>query len=563
MGIFKDKLKAAFASIFIKYDKKNLESLSVDLKSIKVNDLTTSFNFKKSTSIHHKIEDKKIIPTNTNEVKPKSVNPFITADLVMQADAKISYSTEIISNHQLLQTSEQLGCQNSIHKSSKVEQRELSIGLDFGTSSVKVVIGDHGSDQSYAVPFFKTTGIDSYLLPSRVFLNTQMDSPQLSDRFSLEKSELAYRDLKLGLLGSPFDRERQKQVIAFLSQVIHRSRSWLFSNHSSIYKNINCLWRLRVGLPAASSLDNKFVPIFTKIAHASWMLADLTGSPSVEQTIKIRDLVFDQDKRVEDLEVEIIPEIAAQIYGFVVSSSFDKKAPNRYLMVDVGAGTVDASLFKVVPVRGGKWDFEFYTAVIQPYGVSNLHFTRVDWWLKNLPDTNLGLQLKTDLNRSKLSTDLGFQLPDHCEDYIKGVSFKRNSPATCDYEFFDKKITSQVQGSAMWRAYKDGYLTQNQLKDIPMFLCGGGSRNRFYEGLEKLVQHPPSFSWLSVQLLKLTFPKDLIAEGVATEDFDRLSVAYGLSRLEVGKVTKAIPEPKVTQVLVSPFVDRFIDKDQC
>ena len=73
------------------------------------------------------------------------------------------------------------------------------------------------------------------------------------------------------------------------------------------------------------------------------------------------------------LDVAVVPEIAAQIYGFVVSNSFDKKAANNYLMVDVGAGTVDSSLFHVKPGRGGKWDFEFYTAAVEPLGVTNLH----------------------------------------------------------------------------------------------------------------------------------------------------------------------------------------------
>jgi len=112
------------------------------------------------------------------------------------------------------------------------QRKNKSLGLDFGTSSAKVVIGDHGSDQSYAVPFLKSIGINAYLLPSRVFLNSQTSSAKPLDQFDLTQSLMAFRDLKLGLLGNPFDRDRQIQVIAFLAQVIHRSRSWFFSTHS-------------------------------------------------------------------------------------------------------------------------------------------------------------------------------------------------------------------------------------------------------------------------------------------------------------------------------------------
>jgi hypothetical protein len=447
--------------------------------------------------------------------------------------------------------------------STNSEKREVSLGLDFGTSSVKVVIGDHGTDQSYAVPFLDAIGIDSFLLPSRVFASSKASSPDSKSQFTLEQTDLAYRDLKLGLLGSPLDRDRQVQVIAFLAQVINRSRSWLFSNHTSIYKDIHCLWRLRVGLPAAPALDNELVPIFSKIAHAAWALAGLTGTPTLEEAEQSRDAVFLENQVSDDLEVEIIPEIAAQIYGFVVSTSFDAKKPNRYLMVDVGAGTVDASLFRVLPVKGGRWDFEFYTAVIQPYGVSNLHAARVDWWTSNLPDSHLGVNLKNDLSATKFSTDLGHLYPNSCEDYVSGVTFAKTSPNQCDLVFFDKKLAAQVRGSAIWRAFNDGFLDKSQLKDIPMFLCGGGSRGKFFAGLEKLVQSPHGFPWLSVQPWQLGFPKDLLAEGVAPNDFDRLSVAYGLSKLEVGKVTKAMPSPKVSLPPPVTFVDRFIDKDQC
>ena len=561
MSLFGEKLKAAVATTT---KNKKLEQLPISGKKVAFKkEVLASSNFDKSSNNTYSINSKNNTATKPTTGASKKTDNFKAIEVVIQPDAQIFFNNEINSSYELLDLHLELGCKTSIHISSDVERRELSLGLDFGTSSAKVVIGDHGSDQSYAVPFLKAIGINAYLLPSRVFLNSQTSSAKPFDQFDLTKSPTAFRDLKLGLLGNPFDSERQIQVIAFLAQVIHRSRSWFFSTHSSIYKKINCLWRLRIGLPASTALNNKFVPIYSKIAHASWLLAELTAKPTLQQTQQIRDLVFNQNKLAEELEVEIIPEIAAQIYGFVVSTSFDKKAPNRFLMVDVGAGTVDASLFKVIPAKGGKWNFEFYTAVIQPYGVANLHSARIDWWLKNLPDTSPGIELKLEMKKSKYITDLGSHIPDYCEDYVNGVGFKAIKPSDCDSVFFDKKIASQVQGSTIWSAFKDGYLSKDQLKNVPMFLCGGGARSKFYSDLKKLVQHPPGYSWLSVQPLQLALPNDLIGEGINSEDFDRLSVAYGLSRLEVGRIVKANPQPRVIEAAISPFADRFVDKDQC
>jgi hypothetical protein len=563
MGIFKDKFKAVLE--LFKPSVIHLE-LSPPLPKAEV---AKSNHAESTIELKNSLVTRRKRSTNRQQVGSDAPNiekfakPAFSADIVIDEDAKVLVSTKINRGFKLLPVSEKLGIKKSIHLSPNAEKREISLGLDFGTSSVKVVIGDHGTDQSYAVPFLVASGMDTHLLPSRVFINSQSTSPKLTDYYKLEESEIAFRDLKLGLLGSPLDRNRQIRVIAFLALVIHRSRSWLFMTHAGIYKNINCLWRLRVGLPAASSLDNALVPIFSKIAQASWLLAGLSGNPTVSQIEQVHDSVFDKELFDNDLEVEIIPEIAAQIYGFVVSTSFDKKAANRFLMVDVGAGTVDASLFKVSSVKGGKFDFEFYTAIIQPFGVSNLHAERVKWWLNNIPDTSSGLNLKKHLIASKYITDLGHIIPDECVDYLSGIHFKKIFPNQCDEDYFKYKLSSQVRGSAVWRAYKDGYLTQSELKDIPMFLCGGGSRAKFYSGLEKLVQHPHGFSWLSVKPLQLNFPRNLIAESILNNDFDRLSVAYGLSRLEVGKVTKALPSPVVSLSITVPFDNRFIDKDQC
>ena len=560
MGILKDKLMAVLG-----LHKPSHKQPTLPLDEIKASitkGTLTPGPVQSNQSTHKKPSIEKIkLPLSS--AKPRVKLPEHSPDVVIQSDAKVGVNAKFSKNQKLLQASDEPGRYESIHLMPNSEKREISLGLDFGTSSVKVVIGDHGTDQSYAVPFLDAIGIDAFLLPSRVFALSKTNPPDSKSQFTLEQSDLAYRDLKLGLLGNSQDRDRQVQVIAFLAQVIHRSRSWLFSEHKSIYKDIHCLWRLRVGLPAAPALDNELVPIFAKIAHAAWALAGQTGSPTLDQTAKSRDAVFLENLVSDDLEVEIIPEIAAQIYGFVVSTSFDSKKPNRYLMVDVGAGTVDASLFRVVPVKGGRWDFEFYTAVIEPYGVSNLHASRVDWWINNLPDGQGGATLKENLLASKFNTDLGNQYPNSCAEYVAGVKFTKTYPNKCDDEFFDKKLSKQVQGTAVWRAFKNGFLDKAQLKDIPMFICGGGSRGKYYAGLEKLVQHPPGFSWLSVQPWQLGFPKDLIAEGVSPDDFDRLSVAYGLSKLEVGKVTKAMPIPKVSLPPSATFEDRFIDKDQC
>jgi len=496
-------------------------------------------------------------PLQTLQAVPVKSTPKVR----LSAGAKFLVSqSDNASPARLLALDLSVGCKESVHQIARPETHELALGLDFGTSTVKVVIGDLSSDKSYAVPFLKCEGLDAYLLPSRVYELTATSAGTRS--FGLEGGELAFRDLKLSLLASPDSIDRQLEVIAFLSLVIKRARAWFFHTHHTIYKRVKCLWQLRIGLPAATALNNKFVPLLEGILRAAWQLASYEGAPERARVLQIQTKAFSELATEDGPEVRVIPEIAAQIFGFVVSSSFDKKAANRYLMVDVGAGTVDASLFKVFPGRGGQWHFEFYTAVVQPFGVANLHAHRVDWWLSILAEVEDSGGLLGELRASKFVTDFRSKLPEHNKNYFSGVHINVGDPNNADAEFFDKKLIAQVQGSTLWRAVHDGFLTKEDMKGMPMFLCGGGSRSPFYQALEGKLQKMPGYSWLSTEAWQLGFPHDLEVDGVDEGDFDRLSVAYGLSKANVGQITQALPLPKVPIEHQTAFTDRYIDKDQ-
>jgi hypothetical protein len=223
---------------------------------------------------------------------------------------------------------------------------------------------------------------------------------------------------------------------------------------------------------------------------------------------------------------------------------------------------VDSSLFKVVPGRGGQWNFEFYTAVVQPYGVSNLHAHRVNWWLSKFDGVEKASGLAQELKATQFATDLGGALPVRYLDYFSGVRVNVNKSDDPDFFFFDKKLMAQVQGSTLWRAAHDNYLDRSQLTNIPMFLCGGGARSPFFLELEEKLVSLSGFSWLSAEPWQLGYPGDLVSEGIDEKDFDRLSVAYGLSKLNVGTITQAVPLPKVPIETQVSFTDRYVDKDQ-
>jgi hypothetical protein len=105
-------------------------------------------------------------------------------------------------------------------------------------------------------------------------------------------------------------------------------------------------------------------------------------------------------------------------------------------------------------------------------------------------------------------------------------------------------------------------LELEDLKGIPMFLCGGGARMSIYRQIAEDLVEKPGITWPTATLRTLEVPPDLEVETSIGQDYDRLSVAYGLGRMDTGRVRKALPVPKVLAEKPTPWTDRYIDKDQ-
>lgn len=454
----------------------------------------------------------------------------------------------------LLPSFDRIGRATQCHSDRIDDKRQVVLGLDFGTSSVKVVIGDDGLEKAFAVPFCKARGINRFLLPSRLY--------QTEGVFSLGEGTHVHRDLKLSLLASPADSVLQQRVIAFLALVIRRARGWLFSEQAAAYKRTGIVWKLAVGLPAAQHLETPLSKLFERLSLAAWIVAGSSSDVSVAVIETALDKAHPGSTTVEDVEITVVPEIAAQIYGFVASSSFDKKAANIYLMADVGAGTVDSALFRVKPAKGGRWDFEFYTAVVEPNGVSNLHRDRVNWWTEELTKVHAPPHLLDDLAASKLIVDQQISAPASFREYFGGVQVKVEAGVkTPDELFFKEKVLAQVQGKTFWRTWKNNHLSKVQLTNVPFFMCGGGVLMEFYRALESGLASMSGYTWLKAERWVMATPMDLVGDGVAGDEYDRLSVAYGLSRLEIGKIVKALPPPIVDVPPVDTWRDNYIGKD--
>ncbi len=496
------------------------------------------------------------LPDNPRDMgsEKKKLQPETRVTCLTRAEVKWHPSSQ--SADKLLEVNLQLGCQTGVAITERRVDRELVMGVDLGTSSTKVVISDRTLKQAYAVPFTDGAGVMSYLLPTLLI--------ESDGAYSLSGEGIHLNDLKLAMMANPDDPVCCARVVAFLSLVIQHARAWLFQNYRDQYTSSEILWSLALGQPADQLTSVASKSLFRQIGQASWSLAALAEPLTCKRVLDVWNARQNDLSDTDEFQCLVMPELAAQIHGYVSSSLFDPRLPNIFLMVDVGAGTVDASIFHVKKDETGNTSFDLFTNSVESYGVANLHRFRVNWWQSKVANSPNGLQCAEDLQQIKLSTEYRGFFPASFKDYLQGVDVQfLNGAKSPDESFFDR-INQQLVGEIFNRAKKRELLSDKDINGMPYFLCGGGARHSFYEQIRPALQRPRGATWLNLVSRHLSVPAALRVEGVSRSDYDRLSVAYGLSQLNLGAVNRIAPmQPLATVEHYSKWSDNYADKDFC
>ena len=72
--------------------------------------------------------------------------------------------------------------------------------------------------------------------------------------------------------------------------------------------------------------------------------------------------------------------------------------------------------------------------------------------------------------------------------------------------------------------------------NLPFLLCGGGRSIGLYNRFIKFVNSPNSSTSLHLREIPMKKAANLDGTGIGQEEYQRLSVAYGLSFLDIGEV---------------------------
>lgn len=383
-------------------------------------------------------------------------------------------------------------------------RKQLIIGLDFGTAFTKVVVSDGLA--SMAVPLNGAgDSIDDYLLPSTYWIG-EYGITSIGRRIGTQVV-----DLKLALIKGKISEDQLTRIAVFMAHVLRRVRAFVLDRKASIYRGFYLDWLLNLGLPTDIYQDDDLKATYRKLGQVAW-LASATDGDIVEGAVRsMLRYGFDQSDaegaRLDADAVTVFPEFVAQVTGYVRSPL---RRSDLHLLVDVGAGTLDVTVFNVHE-RDDEDLFPIFAKAVKPLGTRFLVKHRIGNALgKELKEVGeLGPYAAIPINQ-RFAALLGID--------------------TAGLAAIDNAFLSQVTGIVgellrftkarkypMSRRWEDG---------VPLFLCGGGAKCDFYRDA---LLGKGAVSGFVVKGVDLPKPDALEAPGVSMRDYDRLSVAYGLA----------------------------------
>ena len=406
------------------------------------------------------------------------------------------------------------------HNGEPQEEREIVIGLDFGTSSTKICFRDVQRNQSFLIDFGDYSHFDSatYLLQSTLYYRTGQQV------FSLTKGDHKLNELKIQLMESPTvscieladgtSLSSEEVVSTYLGLALKLAR-WRFKQlFGAQYAKVEILWQLNLGIPSRSYDDVELVASYHKIGMAAWDLSlesefiDAEKMKSVWESVT-RTLEESVEVSADSLhpdQVVPIPEVVAGAVGYANSSI--KRDNFMHLLIDIGASTVDiATLF--LSSRAGVDRYSFLTAEVAALGGYQL--------------TNHRLMSFAGALQEKL------QLLLDSADTMTPPPTPESIQLSVDKEEVDEPFLHEYRklvGDSLLEVKKTRYpLVVNQ-DQIPVLFSGGGTQiSVYHDALEKLNLKPYSIP----ELNQLNFDIFDDLEKIGDVDLSRIGVAYGLS----------------------------------
>jgi len=410
---------------------------------------------------------------------------------------------------------------------------EINLGIDFGTGFTKVCFRDLASDRSEVVTFSETDTIDleqallstnvailedGTLLTGLTAAEWAQNKQPIQKTIEFIKMRLAHLDLpeeaewRLDQVPELDDPETVENICAyFLSTVITRTQDWIQQNRADLFINQTPRWSLNIGVPV-EYCDSPALARFQQVLSLSWLLAN---TPSSKQPLTIDCLnqlgtylrQWKQHNHDQPLDCFTTPEISAAVWSFLSSRQAVEKF---YTFFDFGDGTLDGTAFRFWRENEGELKVDFYLGQVRPLGVTA--FTQQT--ASELQTTPRAVR-QALLDWSAADTDLHGDM--HSCQTRRQVQ---------------QLVAAVVIGGSKQHQASRGLVAKDELgNQLDVFVGGGGGHNPFLEGTVQATYDDFRHEKAGVppyQIKRIPVPDDLLMNGVASEEFHRFAVAYGL-----------------------------------
>ena len=395
------------------------------------------------------------------------------------------------------------------------QHKQLIIGLDFGTAFTKVVVGEER--MRMAIPLRENGDNSSdYLLPTVYWSNA-------AGECSIDvHSGVKHVDLKMPIIEGRLSEKALQKIGCYLALVLRRVRAFVFSNKFDVYSGNYIDWLINIGLPTQSYHDYKLVHAYKRVLQAAWRVSaeprEITQA-QISEMLDAPEILGDKNKaayrHLHPEAISVFPEFVAQVTGYVRSPL---RQSGLHLLVDVGAGTLDATIFNVHE-EDQEDRFPIFAKAIEPLGTNFLIKHRVGGQAYQEEYINPFAPVP-EKNR-----------------FAEMLQIKLEELEKIDESF--RQQVNKVLGDLIRYTKNRRYpLSRRWESGIPVFLCGGGANCDVYK--EIFYTQNGKLNGVPINVMQLPKPDQLNAQGVPNSYFDRISVAYGLSfdPFDIGEITR-------------------------
>ena len=428
----------------------------------------------------------------------------------------------------------------------------VMLGLDFGTAYTKVVA--RVANDSHAIEFDKVVQVGNpFLLPAVL----SVDRHGIGHLGRLDSAASVTEDLKLHFIEKSHTQPQDAVFVAFMALVIRAARAWLFERHGALLGTREIDWGFNLGAPTVPWEDKTIRDKYLRLLEAACLVSQFDRPVSVRECETTLATVAARRTPLKD-RIGVFAEFAAQIAGYIHSPRMQE---GPHLLVDVGAGTIDVTMFNVfqpgdVPSAQEALD----------QGMEMVADTRFPIWdarVEKLGGYYLSAARATGGTSWQQDPEAAFEGIESIAAYCERTGASREGVEAVEAEF--AKYVAGCVGGVISRTKAHRYRRFHWSESsIPTFICGGGARYPLYESaVRKAAANFP----VRLAVLPLPAPDGLRQQGIEETLFDRLSVAYGLTfeGADIGQIVPSwiIPDESSLREPTSPIRDFDpTDRDQ-